>query len=256
MLRWEDGTACMRDPRISKNPDRRGKGWKGRKERDWEKLAHITVCIFTDTCTFAPWILEKDDYLHRDTFSLSQLVYLLIYFLVLRVYPPLLPLAAYLRLSRRIFSPFFFFFFSSFFFSFFSYSYSLPPLSPFQILLFLVPPRSGGKFLRFIGIPSWRALKFQNSIEMGREKEKNRWDETSHRWFLGYLQVVILSYFSCWTGRWNFVWKHNVLEYLVRNDLFLHVPRLTIILSFVIIKKMRWFRLLSFDNLWTIFVSN
>ena len=64
------------------------------RERDWEKLAHITVCIFADTCTFAPWILEKDDYLHRDTFSLSQLVYLLIYFLVLRVYPSLLPLAA------------------------------------------------------------------------------------------------------------------------------------------------------------------
>lgn len=179
MLGWEDGTACTRDPRISKNPDRRGKGWKGRKERDWEKLAHITVCIFTDTCTFAPWILEKDDYLHRDTFSLSQLVYLLIYFLVLRVYPSLLPLAAYLRLSRRISSPFFFLFpFLSF-----PFSYSLPP---FQILLFLVPPRSEGKFLRFIGIPSWRALKFQNSIEMGREKEKNRWDETSHRWFLGY----------------------------------------------------------------------
>lgn len=41
--------------------------------------------------------LEEDDYLHRDTFSLSRLVYLLIYLPVLRVYtvsslrvPPLL----------------------------------------------------------------------------------------------------------------------------------------------------------------------
>ena len=87
-----------------------------------------------------------------------------------------------------------------------SSSSSFSPSSFFLFrILFLVPPRSWGKFLRFIGIPSWRALKFQNSIEMGREEEKNRRDETSHRWFLGYLRVVILSYFSCWTGWWNFV---------------------------------------------------
>lgn len=174
MLGWEDGTACMRDPRISKNPDRRGKGWKGRKERDWEKLAHITVCIFTDTCTFAPWILEKDDYLHRDTFSLSQLVYLLIYFLVLRVYPSLLPFAAYLRLSRRISSPFFFLFP----FLFFPFSYSLPP---FQILLFLVPPRSGGIVFTLHRDPIVASVKISEFHRNGkREREKSmRRDESS-----------------------------------------------------------------------------
>lgn len=60
--------------------------------RGREKLVHvpqrILPCAYLQTpCTFAPRILERDDYLHRDTSSLSRLVYLLIYFPVLRCVP-------------------------------------------------------------------------------------------------------------------------------------------------------------------------
>lgn len=156
MLAREDGTACTRGPRISKNPDRRGQRWKGRKERDWEKLAHITVCIFADTCTFAPRILEEDDYLHRDTSSLSRLVYLLIYFLVIRVY-------RFFFLSRL----------SMFLSSFFP---SLPSLF-FPSCSTASLPRVSIEGCFYVSPEPLlsRALKFLNSTGTGKQKQKSRW---------------------------------------------------------------------------------
>lgn len=101
--RWQRAREVREYQRIRTN-GREGRG----KRTGKSSYAHITVCIFADTCTFAPRILKEDDYLHRDTSSLSRLVYLLIYFPVLRVYRPFL--ATLLCLSLHFFS---FLFFSS-----------------------------------------------------------------------------------------------------------------------------------------------
>lgn len=191
MLAREDGTACTRGPRISKNPDRRGQRWKGRKERDWEKLAHITVCIFADTCTFAPRILEEDDYLHRDTSSLSRLVYLLIYFLVLRVY-------RFFFLSRlSMFLSSFFPSLPSLFFSLFLHCFSSSCLDR-------------RKFLRFTGASINSSVKISEFHRNGKtETEKPmadaRW--TIYRFLVGPIQAVSARFIR--RARWNFTRKHD-----------------------------------------------
>ena len=163
-----------------------------REKRDWEKLAtYYRVHIYRHVHFRASDPRERRLFTSRHLLAKPAGVYLLIYFLVPRCVPYLLPLAAVCASSS-------FFFLSSLFPPFFlSFSFI-----SFSSLLFLfaaaLPPDRRGVFAFRWRSPSTRALKFLNTTGTGKQKIETE-KSTLLRRFLG-------SALSCFVrrGRWDF----------------------------------------------------